>query len=116
MTAFGNWGGYPEFVSMPYMHAENKGTSAIVGSYLSRLTLLFDLDPYGLTSQSLALGYAIINIDKNILPDSDIEVITLLYRAKITPKISVRASIDARNSRNSRYDNDFFVLGLRYDF
>lgn len=116
VTAFGNWGGYPEFVSMPYMHAENKGTSAIVGSYLSRLTLLFDLDPYGLTSQSLALGYAIINIDKNILPDSDIEVITLLYRAKITPKISVRASIDARNSRNSRYDNDFFVLGLRYDF
>jgi hypothetical protein len=116
VTAFGNWGGYPEFVVMPYMHAENKGSSAIVGSYLSRITILVDLGVYGLSGQSLLLGQANINIDENILSNSDIKVSTLLYRAQITPKLSARVAIDARNSKNSRYDNEFFAMGLRYDF
>lgn len=116
VTAFGNWGGYPEFVSMPYMHAENKGTSAIVGSYLSRISILFDLGVFGLTGQSLLLGQANINIDEKILANSDVKVSTLLYRAQLTPKLSARVAIDARDSRNSRYDNEFLALGLRYDF
>jgi hypothetical protein len=116
VTAYGNWGGYPEFVVMPYMHAENKGTSAIVGSNLSRVTILFDLAAYGLTGQSLLLGHANINIDEKILANSDIKVSTLLYRAQISPKLSARVAIDARSSKNSRYDNEFVALGLRYDF
>ena len=116
VTAYGNWGGYPEFVVMPYMYAENKGTSAIVGSNLSRMTVLFDLGIYGLTGQSLLLGHANINIDEKILANSDIKVSTLLYRAQISPKLSARVAIDARNSKNSRYDNEFFALAVRYDF
>lgn len=116
VTAFGNWGGYPEFVTMPYMHAENKGTSAIVGSYLSRISITFDLGAYGLAGQSLLLGQTNINIDENILANSDIKVNTLLYRAQITAKLSARVMIDARSSMNSRYDNEFIALGLRYEF
>ncbi len=116
VTAYGNWGGYPEFVVMPYMHAENKGTSAIVGSNLARVTILFDLGVYGLTGQSLLLGHANINIDEKLLANSDVKVSTLLYRAQITQKLSARVAIDTRNSKNSRYDNEFVALGVRYDF
>ena len=116
VTAFGNWGGYPEFVAMPYIYAENKGTSSIVGSYLSRITVYCDLRVYGLTGQSLLLGQANINIHENILANSDVKVRTLLYRAQLSPKLSMRVAIDARNSKNSRYDNEFVSLGLRYDF
>jgi hypothetical protein len=116
VTAYGNWGGYPEFVSMPYMYAENKGSSAIAGSYLSRVSLLFDLGVHGLTGHSLLLGQANINIDEKILANSDIKVTTLLYRGQLTPELSARVAIDARQSRNSRYDNEFVTLALRYDF
>lgn len=116
VTAFGNWGGYPEFVSIPYMYAENKGASAIAGSNMSRMTILFDLGVYGLAGQSLLLGYTNINIDEKILANSDIKVSTLLYRAQITQKLSARVAIDARTSKNSRYNNEFVAMGLRYDF
>ena len=116
VTAFGNWGGYPEFVSMPYLHAENKGNSAIAGSVLSRMTILIDLSAYGLADQSILLGHANINIDEKIMANSDIKVNTLLYRARISEKLSARLAIDARHSQNSRYDNEFVALGLRYDF
>ena len=116
VTAFGNWGGYPEFVTMPYLYAESKGTSAIVDSTLSRSTILFDLGVFGLSGQSVLLGHAKINIDENILSDSDITLKTLLYRAQITPNLSARLAIDARSSNKSRYDNEFIALALRYDF
>lgn len=83
---------------------------------MSRINLLVDLGVYGLTGQSLLLGQTNINIDENILANSDIKVCTLLYRAQTSPKLSARLAIDARNSKNSRYDNEFVALGLRYDF
>ncbi|MDD2741586.1 MAG: hypothetical protein PHV02_04895 [Rhodocyclaceae bacterium] len=116
VTAFGNWGGYPEFVTMPYLYAESKGASAIVGSYLSRATILFDLGVFGFSEQSVLLGHAHINIDESIQSDSDIKVNTLLYRAQISSKLSARVAIDARHSKNLRYDNEFIALALRYDF
>jgi hypothetical protein len=116
VTAFGNWGGYPEFVGMPYMYAESKGISAIARSQLARMTLLFDLSKIGLVDQSLLFGHAKIDIDENILTNSDIKVNTLLYRAKVTPRLSARIAFEARASQNSRYDNEFAVLALRYDF
>ncbi len=116
VTAYGNWGGYPEFVSMPYMYAENSGVSAIANAQLARLTILFDLGTYGFKDQSLLLGHARINIDESILPGSDTHVNTLLYRAKLSSKLSARVAFEARNSGKSRYDNEFLVLGLRYDF
>jgi|GEM_PF-702102 len=116
VTAFGNWGGYPEFVSMPYMYAEQDGISAIVKSRLARMTLLFDLTAYGLKDQSLLLGHANFDIDDRILPNSDIKTNTLLYRAKISPQLSARIALEARSSHNARYDNEFVALALRYDF
>jgi hypothetical protein len=116
VTAFGNWGGYPEFVSMPYMYAEQDGISAIAKSRLTRITLLFDLSAYGLKDQSLLLGHANIDIDDSILPNSDIKTHTLLYRAKISPQLSARIALEARSSPNARYDNEFVALALRYDF
>jgi hypothetical protein len=116
VTAFGNWGGYPEFVSMPYMYAEQDGISAIAQSRLARMTLLFDLAAYGLKDQSLLLGHANIDIDDRILPNSDIKTNTLLYRAKISPQLSARIALEARSSPNARYDNEFVALALRYDF
>ncbi len=80
------------------------------------MTILFDLGVYGLTGQSLLLGHANINIDEKLLANSDVKVSTLLYRAQITQKLSARVAIDTRNSKNSRYDNEFVALGVRYDF
>lgn len=116
VTAFGNWGGYPEFVSMPYMYAENQGASAIAGSHLAKLTVLLDLATYGLKNQSLLFGHANIDIDESILAHSDIKVNTLLYRAQINPQLSARLALEVRNSQNARYDNDFVALSLRYNF
>jgi len=115
VTSFGNWGGYPEFVPMPYLYAES-AASAIAQSRLARLTLLFDLARFGLPGHSLLAGHARINLAENILANSDIRVTTLLYRAKLSPQLSARASLDARQSKNARYDNTFAVLALRYDF
>jgi hypothetical protein len=115
VTSFGNWGGYPEFVPMPYLYAES-AASAIAQSRLARLTLLFDLARFGLPGQSLLAGHAAIDLNENILANSDIKVTTLLYRAKLSPQLSARASLDVRQSNNSRYDNHFATLALRYDF
>lgn len=116
VTAYGNWGGYPDYVVMPYLYAENGGASAIARSHLSRLTLLFDLSKIGLAGQSLLLGRARINLDEKIMANSDITVNALVYRAQITPKLSTRITLDSRHSRHTRYDNDFVTLGLRYDY
>ncbi|GAB1392838.1 hypothetical protein MASR1M60_10010 [Rhodocyclaceae bacterium] len=115
VTSFGNWGGYPEFVPMPYLYAES-AASAIAQSRLARLTVLFDLTRFGLPGHSLLAGHAAIDLDENILANSDIKVTTLLYRAKLSPQLSARASLDVRQSNNARYDNHFATLALRYDF
>ena len=116
VTAFGNWGGYPEFVSMPYLFAEGRSVSAIARSQLVKLTALFDLGPYGLSGHSLLFGHARINLDEAILPGSDIIVNSLLYRSKLSDKLSARLALEFRNSGNSRYDNEFIAVSLRYDF
>jgi len=116
VTAYGNWGGYPEFVSMPYLYAENDGVSAIANAQLARLTVLVNLSPYGFKEQSLLFGHARINLDDAILANSDIRVNTVLYRATLSPKLTARVALEARRSRNARYDNEFLAMSLRYDF
>jgi hypothetical protein len=115
VTSFGNWGGYPEFVSMPYLFAESSA-SAIAQSRLSRLTVLVDMARFGLPGHSLLAGHAKIDLDESILSNSDITVNTLLYRAKLSTQLSARIAFDARQSKNSRYDNSFLTFSLRYDF
>jgi hypothetical protein len=116
VTAYGNWGGYPEFVSMPYLYAENDGVSAIARSRLSKVSVLLDLGAYGLQGHSLLFGHARIDIDETIQANSDILVNSLLYRAKLSPKLSARVLLEARNSGHSRYNNEFVAASLRYDF
>ncbi len=116
VTAFGNWGGYPEFVSMPYLFAENNGASAIARSRLSKLTAVLDLGIYGLPDHGLIFGHARVDTDQAILANTDIVVNSLIYRARLAQGWSARAAFEARNSGNRRYDNEFATLALRYDF
>lgn len=116
MTAFGNWGGYPEFVSMPYLFAEKNAASAVARSRLSKFTAVIDLGAYGLADHRLILGHARIDTDQRIISDTDILVNNLIYSAKLGSKWSLRAALEWRNSGNSRYDNEFMAVSARYDF
>lgn len=116
VTAHGNWGGYPEFVNMPYLYAEKDNVSAIARSHMSKASALLDLGAYGFKDHSLLFGHARINLNQSILANSDIRVNTIIYRAKLSPTLSTRIALEARNSGNARYDNGFVAMGLRYDF
>lgn len=116
VTAYGNWGGYPEFVSMPYLYAEQNAASAIARSRLSKLTAVMDLGAYGLNDHTLIFGHSRIDTDQSILPNTDILVNSLIYRAKMAPKLTLRASAEWRSSGNARYDNEIVSLSVRYDF
>lgn len=116
VTVNGNWGGYPEFVSMPYVYPENNGVSGVARSRLKKMTATLDLSPYGWKDQSVIFGHARINIDEYILAGSDIIVNSIIYRAKFTPNLSTRMALEARNSGNARYNNKFVAMSLRYDF
>ena len=116
VTTFGNWGSYPEFVSMPYLFAEGGSVSAIARSRLTKIATLLDLEKYGLPGHSLLLSRAQTNLDEAIMPNSDIIVNGLLYRSTLTKHWSARVALESRKSRNTRYDNDFVTMALRYDF
>jgi len=116
VTAFSNWGGYPEFVIMPYIHAGNNGATGIARSTLAKLTVLLDLGAWGLKDHNLLFGHAHIDLDERILAGADIRVNSLLYRARLTPGLSARLALESRNSGHSRYNNEFVALALRYDF
>lgn len=116
VTTNGNWGGYPEFVGMPYVYPENNGVSGIARSRLKKLTATLDLSPYGFKDRIIILGHARINLDESIISGSDIVVNSLIYKAKFTPNLSTRIAAEARNSGNARYNNKFINLSLRYDF
>lgn len=116
VTAFGNWGGYPEFVSMPYLFAANNGVSAIARSRLSKLTVMLDLGVFGLPDHGLIFGHAHVDTDQAIIANTDIVVKSLIYRAKLRSGWSTRIAFESRNSGNSRYDNEFVAMSLRYDF
>jgi len=116
VTAYGNWGGYPEFVLMPYLYAENSSASAIAGSHSTKVTVIWNLAGLGLQNQSLLFGHARINIDESILAGADIIANSLIYRAKLTSSLSARVHFESRNSGHSRYNNEFVTAALRYDF
>ncbi len=116
VTAFGNWGGYPEFVAMPYMFAQDNGASAIANSQMGRVSSTLDASVLGLKGQSLTVGYSMFDIDDSVLVDSDITLLNFLYKNKITKNLSARVLYEIRYSQNYRYDNDMLTLSLKYDF
>ena len=115
VTAFGNWGGYPEFVGMPYMFAENNAASAIANSQMARIAMKYDLSSVGASGHNITIGYSYFDIDEKILRDSDISLVNILYKAKITKKLQAKMLYELRNSKNYRYDNDTLTLSLTYE-
>ena len=116
VTAFGNWGGYPEYVSIPYMFAQDEGVSALASSRMGKLGLRFDLAKAGLAGHSLVIGYSLIDLDEAVIQNSDIGVLNVVYKAKLSGKTTLRAQYESRESHNYRYDNDILTLSATYPF
>lgn len=116
ITAFGNWGGYPEYVSVPYMFAQDNALSAIAKSKMGKINFKYDLEHIGLTNQTLIAGYSIIDLDETIMPQSDIYVINCVYKAKVTKALTLKAQYEERESKNYRYANDMLTLSATYAF
>ncbi len=116
VTAFGNWGGYPEYVAMPYMFAQDNGASAIANSQMSRVAIKFDFSVYGFNGHNLTIGYSIFDLDNSVIKDSDIKMSNFLYKAKLSKSIFVKILYELRNSKNYRYDNDTLTTAITYSF
>lgn len=116
VTAFGNWGGYPEYVAVPYMFAQDNSLSAVAKSKMSKINFVYDLQKIGLKNQTLIAGYAIIDLHESIMPQSDIDVMNLIYKAKTIGDLTLRAQYEVRESKNYRYANDILTLSATYSF
>lgn len=116
ITAFGNWGGYPEYVTIPYMFAQDNGISALSKSQMGKGELKFDLSKIGWADQMLIAGYSIIDLDEVIMPHSDIRVINMVYKGKVCPNIALKTQYEIRQSDNYRYANDIVTLSATYRF
>ena len=116
VTAFGNWGGYPEYVSIPYMFPQGDGVSALAKSRMGKINLSFDLSRIGWDNQMFIAGYAFIDLDEQIMPQSDIGVINLIYKAKLTESTQIKGQYEIRESDNYRYANDMVTLSVTYRF
>jgi len=116
VTAFGNWGGYPEYVAVPYMFAQDDSLSAVAKSKMGKINFIYDLEKIGLKNQTLIAGYAIIDLHELIMPQSDINVMNLIYKAKPIKNLTLRAQYELRESKNYRYANDILTLSATYAF
>ncbi|WP_295055573.1 OprD family outer membrane porin, partial [Sulfuricurvum sp.] len=116
ITAFGNWGGYPEYVAIPYMFAQDGTVSALAKSRMGKISLKYDLAKLGLAKQTLIGGYSLIDLDESIMPHSDIHLINLVYKAKIYDAFSLKVQYELRQSDNYRYADDMLTLSTTYRF
>lgn len=116
ITAFGNWGGYPEYVTVPYMFAQDNSLSAIAQSKMQKINFKYDLQKIGLKNQTLTAGCAIIDLDSSIMPQSDITVVNFIYKAKVNKDLTIKAQYELRESKNYRYANDILTFSIAYIF
>jgi outer membrane porin, OprD family len=116
VTVYGNWGGYPEYIGMPFLFAQSNRPSPLPKTQMGKISLKYDLAKSGLAGQDITAGYTRIDTHDQIIADSDIEVINILYKAKLSKKLSARALYELRNSANYRYDNDTLTLSIQYEF
>ncbi|MBV5320564.1 MAG: hypothetical protein JZU62_02675 [Sulfuricurvum sp.] len=116
VTAFGNWGGYPEYVAIPYMFAQDTSVSALAKSQMGKLSFKYNLAKAGLPNQTLIGGYSIIDLDERIMPNSDIDIINFVYKAKISDPLGVKIQYEWRDSPNYRYADDMLTLSATYAF
>ena len=116
VTAFGNWGGYPEYVSIPYMFPQGDGVSAIAKSQMGKINVKIVLPPSIVSEHSWSMGYARIDLNDAVMAQSDIDVITLSYKAKISDGFAIKGQYEIRESENYRYANDMLTLSTTYRF
>lgn len=116
VTAFGNWGGYPEYVAIPYMFAQDDSVSALAKSQMGKINVKVDLAKVGLANHTMIAGYSIIDLDEEIMPQSDINLINLVYKAKVSNSLNLKGQYEIRSSDNYRYANDMLTLSLTYKF
>jgi len=116
VTVFGNWGGYPEYVSIPYMFPQDNSVSAIAKSQMGKINFKFDLSKIGWENQIFIAGYSMIDLDESIMPESDINLINLIYKAKVTNALGFKVQYDWRDSQNYRYANDMLTFAATYVF
>lgn len=116
ITAFGNWGGYPEYVTIPYMFAQDNSVSALAKSQMGKVDCKFDLSTVGWRDQTFIIGYSIIDLDEAVMPHSDINVINFIYKVKLNADIALKAQYEIRQSDNYRYANDMLTLSATYRF
>ena len=112
---FGNWGGYPEYVGIPFLFAEHNNPSPLANAGMFKVSLKYDMSRLGL-GDSASVGYTIIDTDKKIIQDTDIKMLSATYKIKFGKNISAKALYELRNSKNYRYDNDTLTLSLNYGF
>jgi len=116
VTAFGNWGGYPEYVAIPYMFAQDGSVSALAKSQMGKLSMKYDLAKAGFENQTLIAGYSIIDLDESVMPRSDIRLMNFVYKAKISKSLGLKMQYELRQSDNYRYANDMLTLSATYKF
>lgn len=116
VSAFGNWGGYPEYVAIPYMFAQDNSVSALAKSKMGKINATLDLSKMGLNNQTFIVGYSIIDLDDQIMPHSDIDVTNFVYKAKVNKDFAFKAQYEIRQSDNYRYANDMLTLSATYRF
>lgn len=116
VTAFGNWGGYPEYVAIPYMFAQDSSVSALAKSQMGKFSMKYDLAKIGLVNQTLIAGYSIIDLDNSIMPRSDIRLINFVYKVKISDPLGLKMQYELRQSDNYRYADDMLTLSATYKF
>lgn len=116
VTAFGNWGGYPEYVAIPYMFAQDSSVSALAKSQMSKISMKYDLSKVGLKNKTIVIGYSIINLDESIIPQSDILLTNFIYKAKINDYLRLKLQYELRQSDNYRYADDILTFSATYVF
>jgi len=116
ITAFGNWGGYPEYVAIPYMFPHGDAVAVLPKAQMGKLGFKFDLSHMGLKDQTMNIGYSIIDLEDAILPDSNVRVSNFIYKAKVDKNFHFKAQYEQRSSNYYRYADDMLTLSATYRF
>ena len=94
------------------MFAQYSSVSALARLKAAKASVKYDIS----LRQSIVAGYSYIDLDKNIMQNSDIKLLNMIYKAKIMKALSAKIQYELRDSKNYRYDNDMLTLSATYTF
>ncbi|BBP43521.1 hypothetical protein [Thiosulfativibrio zosterae] len=116
VTAFGNWGGYPEFVGIPFLNPEGQVASAVAGTQAGKLAVKLPFYYPKNLKQTLVVSYIQTQTPDKILLNTDMRIWGFIYSANLSKQLKLRLSYDDRDCSNPRYDNAYSTASLRYEF